>query len=84
MVELEVMVETQLVIILTVIDIDELEVRVEIHSMVIDEEVEILDVHLEQDEMVETQYVDVDEMVEMLIDSIIIDDINEVTDDTDI
>lgn len=84
MVELEVMVETQLVIILTVIDIDELEVRVEIHSMVIDEEVEILDVHLEQDEMVETQYVDVDEMVEMLIDFIIIDDINEVTDDTDI
>ena len=76
--------ETQLVILQTVIEVEVTEVKVEIHSMVMVEEVETLDVQVDVDEMVETQYADADEMVEMLIDSIIIIEINEVTDDTDI
>lgn len=76
--------ETQLVTLQTVIEVEVIEVRVETHSMVMVEEVETLDVQVDVDETVETQYADADEMVEMLIDSIIIIEINEVTDDIDI
>ena len=76
--------EIQLVTIQTVIEAEVTEVKVETHSMVMDEEVETLDAQVDVVEMVETQYADVDEMVEMLIDFIIIIEINEVTDDTDI
>lgn len=84
MVELDEYDETQLVIIQTVIEVEVIEVKVETHSMVMVEEVETLDAQVDVDEMVETQYADADEMVEMLIDSIIIIETNEVTDDTDI
>lgn len=84
MVELDEYDETQLVILQTVIEVEVTEVKVETHSMVMVEGVETLDVQVDVDEMVETQYADVDEMVEMLIDFITIIEINEVTDDTDI
>ena len=84
MVELDEYDETQLVILQTVIEVEVTEVRVETHSMVMVEEVETLDVQVDVVEMVETQYADADEMVEMLIDFITIIEINEVTDDIDI
>jgi hypothetical protein len=55
-----------IVIILTVIEVVESEVMVETHSMVIEEEDEIDDAQDEVEVMVETQYVDADEMVETL------------------
>jgi mRNA-degrading endonuclease toxin of MazEF toxin-antitoxin module len=84
MVELDEYDETQLAILQTVIEVEVTEVKVETHSMVMVEEVETLDVQVDVDEMVETQYADADEMVEMLIDFITIIEINEVTDDIDI
>lgn len=60
------MVETLLVIILTVIDTEVNEVMVETHSMVMVEEVEMVDVQDEDEVMVETQCVDADEIDETL------------------
>lgn len=64
--ETEVIDETLLVIILTVIDIEVIEVMVETHSMVMDEEVEMVDAQDEDEVMVETQCVDADEIDETL------------------
>lgn len=51
---------------LTVIDTEVSEVIDETHFMVMDEEVEMVDAQDEDEVMVETQYVDADEMVETL------------------